>query len=230
MPKYVYSKIKWDLSIYDLSETWVKENIDSNLNRLYRKWLQFPFSANITHLHMPQNKLGLDITSAKNLYNEYKLSVRRILKTSPNLEGRKLTKSQALNMLIQTQSQIKLLPWSPKNTRLKRTVVKSLTITITKNMGRFHTIEGTKQHRSVNHNTQQQQRNIQVAETCQKSSNNLHNFCRKYLVASLANRTNLKRWKISENNNCELCNCPETQLHIFNNCKLALNRYEWRHN
>ena len=44
--KYVYSKIK--LSIYDLSETWVKE--DSCLNRLYRKWLQLPISANITHL------------------------------------------------------------------------------------------------------------------------------------------------------------------------------------
>ena len=36
--KYVYSKIKWDLSIYDFSETWVKENIDSNLNRLCGKW------------------------------------------------------------------------------------------------------------------------------------------------------------------------------------------------
>ena len=30
--KYVYSKIKWGLSIYDLSETWMKENIDSHLN------------------------------------------------------------------------------------------------------------------------------------------------------------------------------------------------------
>ena len=35
--KYVYPKIKCDLSIYDLSETWVKENIDSHLNRLYKK-------------------------------------------------------------------------------------------------------------------------------------------------------------------------------------------------
>ena len=59
---------------------------------------------------------------------------------------------------------------------------------------------------------------------------NLHNFCWKYLVSSLANRTNLKRWKILGKNNCELCNCSETQLHIFNNCKLALGRYEWRHN
>ena len=30
--KHVYSQIKWDLSIYDLSETWVKENVDSHLN------------------------------------------------------------------------------------------------------------------------------------------------------------------------------------------------------
>ena len=52
---------------------------------------------------------------------------------------------------------------------------------------------------------------------------------RKYLVSSLANHTNLKTWKILENN-CELCDCPETQLHIFSNCKLTLDRYEWWHN
>ena len=87
--KYVYSKIKWDLSIYDLSESWVKENIDSYLNQLYRKWLQLPISTDITHLQMPQNKLGLNITSVKKLYNECKLSVCRILKTSPDLEAKK---------------------------------------------------------------------------------------------------------------------------------------------
>ena len=92
------------LSIYDISETWVKENIDSYLNQLFRKWLQLPISANITHLQMPQSKLGLNITSAKKIYNECKLSVRRILKTSPNLEATKLYEiSQALNTLIQTQ-------------------------------------------------------------------------------------------------------------------------------
>ena len=40
-------------------------------------------------------------------------------------------------------------------------------------MGRFHAIKGTKKHHSVNHNTEQQQINIQVAETRQKSSNQL---------------------------------------------------------
>ena len=35
---------------------------------------------------------------------------------------------------------------------------------------------------------------------------------------------------MSENNNCEFCKCPDTQLHIFNICKVALDRYEWWHN
>ena len=90
--------------IYDLSETWVKENVDSHLNWLYRKWLQLPISANITHLQMPQSKLFLNIISAKKLHSKCKLSVRRILNTSPNLEVGNFTKSRALNMLIQTQS------------------------------------------------------------------------------------------------------------------------------
>ena len=131
--KYVYSKIKWDLSIYDLSESWVKENIDSYLNQLYRKWLQLPISTDITHLQMPQNKLGLNITSVKKLYNECKLSVCRILKTSPNLEAKKryeITSTKHINSDINTD---KLLPWTPKYTRLKRTVLKSLARAITRN-------------------------------------------------------------------------------------------------
>ena len=85
------------------------------------------------------------------------------------------------------------------------------------NEGRFNAIIETKQYHSVNHSMQQEQRNLQSAETCQKSANNLHNSCRKYIVSSLVNRTNLIRWKMSENNN-------------NNNCKLALDRCKWRPN
>ena len=43
-------------------------------------------------------------------------------------------------------------------------------------------------------------------------------------------QSRVKRWKISGNNDCELCKCPETPPLIFNDCKLELDRYEWRHN
>ena len=101
--KYVYSKIKWDLSIYDLSESWVKENIDSYLNQLYRKWLQLPISANITHLQMPQNKLGLTIKSTKKLYNKCNYQFVESLKRHQISKPENFTKSQGLNTLIQTQ-------------------------------------------------------------------------------------------------------------------------------
>ena len=93
-------------------------------------------------------------------------------------------------------------------------------------MGKFHAIKGIKQHHSVNHNTWQWQRNILVQRLVKNLSIKiLYNFRGKYLIWNLANRTNLKRWKILENNNCELFNYLEAQLRIFSNCKLALDRY-----
>ena len=59
---------------------------------------------------------------------------------------------------------------------------------------------------------------------------NIHNFCRRYLVMSLANNSNLKRWKISSSGACLLCGKLQSRLYVFNNCTGALDRYTWRHN
>ena len=102
----------------------MKENIDSHLNQLFKKWLQLPISANITHLQMPQNKLGLNITSAKKLYNECKLSVRRILKTSPNLKARKLYEITS-NKHVNSDSIInKIVTVDPEKYKVKKNCCK----------------------------------------------------------------------------------------------------------
>ena len=59
---------------------------------------------------------------------------------------------------------------------------------------------------------------------------NIHNFCRRYLVMSLANNSSLKRWKISSSGVCLLCGKLQSQLHVFNNCIVASDRYTYRHN
>ena len=46
----------------------------------------------------------------------------------------------------------------------------------------------------------------------------------------MSNGTNLQEWKQKDSPNCLLCNKKETQLHLFNDCEVALKRYEWRHN
>ena len=89
--RFIFSKLRWPFSIYHLTETCVKQNIDdANLKKCYRKWLNMPISGNISHLCLPAKYLGLNISAAEQVYNNCKLSVRRILKTSINPDARKL--------------------------------------------------------------------------------------------------------------------------------------------
>ena len=85
--QYVFSKLKWRFLTYNISEIWVAENINNEVNR-YRKWLQVPISANITHLSLPKKMLSFNIKTAQQIQAQCKLSVRRILKTSRNEEIR----------------------------------------------------------------------------------------------------------------------------------------------
>ena len=73
---YVFSKYRWIFTIYDLTETWIVQNIDSLLGKYVRKWFQLPVSSNIEHLALPLQKLGLNYKSAKQVYSKSKLSVR----------------------------------------------------------------------------------------------------------------------------------------------------------
>jgi hypothetical protein len=60
---------------------------------------------------------------------------------------------------------------------------------------------------------------------------NITCFARRALVLNLSNNSNLKRWKIRDSPNCDLCNKIQTQLHVFSYCPVALqkHRYTWRH-
>ena len=88
--RYVYSKLRWKFSIYDLTETWVVRNIDNQISKFVRLWLRLHAGANLTHISLQSKKLGLRFTFAKKIYQQCKLSVRRILKMSKNTEIRKL--------------------------------------------------------------------------------------------------------------------------------------------
>ena len=49
-----------------------------------------PISGNISHLHLPTRSLALNISTAKQVYSNCKLTVLRILKTSVNPDACKL--------------------------------------------------------------------------------------------------------------------------------------------
>ena len=61
---------------------------------------------------------------------------------------------------------------------------------------------------------------------------NIFNFTVRYLNNTLANRTNLHKWKLPLSPDCSFCLHPESLLHIVAGCKSYLEdgRYTWRHN
>ena len=50
--KYVYSKLRWRLSIYKLSETWVVQHLDDKIINYVKRWLHFHQGENLTHLKL----------------------------------------------------------------------------------------------------------------------------------------------------------------------------------
>lgn len=79
--KYVYSKLRWRLSIYDLSETWVKQNLDNMVNKYVRKWFGIPVCGNISHVSLPPSNFGLNFKNVLQILKHCNLSTRRLLKS-----------------------------------------------------------------------------------------------------------------------------------------------------
>ena len=51
--RYVYSKLRWRLTVNEIDSTWIKTNLDSLVLRFVRKWLQLHPGANTDHLRLP---------------------------------------------------------------------------------------------------------------------------------------------------------------------------------
>ena len=70
--------------VYPLTISWVHSNMDSLISKYIRKWFQIPINGNISHLKFPKSQLGIGFCSISNIYNQCKITVRRILRTSVN--------------------------------------------------------------------------------------------------------------------------------------------------
>ena len=90
--RYVCSKLRWNLSIYEVSETWTIQNLDSILKIYVKRWLHLHQGANFRHLHLPIKKLGMKFLLPSDIYRFCQLSKWNILKKSLNDEIKELYK------------------------------------------------------------------------------------------------------------------------------------------
>ena len=53
---FVLSKISWNLSVADLSKTWVVENLDNLVSKYIRQWLDLPISTTLSGIFLSKNQ------------------------------------------------------------------------------------------------------------------------------------------------------------------------------
>ena len=99
--RFVLSKLSWHLTISDISQTWVKENIDSVVNSYVRRWLEIPISGTLSTVFMSRSRFDLHIIPPSVQFLQCQTTLRNALKISPNVEINELWKSTSTNKNIQ---------------------------------------------------------------------------------------------------------------------------------
>lgn len=223
LTRYVYSKLRWRLTAYDISCTWVKQNLNSIVIEYLKRWLHLHQGANTRHLFLPTNKLGIRLSFPSDLLKSCQLVKRSILKSSKNQEMKDLYKLTIAKHLEEER----LLNDREKNVA-NRLLRKETTDKIIRDM------QGLKEQSVI----LKELRTLctgtvinQWYNISQELTANIYRFTRQALIFSLPVKSNLKRWGKVNTDVCPLCHNKQTQLHVLNHCTKALNdgRYTWRH-
>ena len=59
--RYILPKLSWELTISDITVTWVKQVLDPILHSYLRQWLEIPISGTLDILSLPKEKLGIGL-------------------------------------------------------------------------------------------------------------------------------------------------------------------------
>ena len=217
--RYLLSKISWDLTITDISQTWVCESLDCIATKYFRKWLELPISATLSNVFLPKNKFGLNVILPSTKFVQCQTVSRSALRLSMNENIRELWSVTSSNRNIQydiyTNTKDVLKAFREKNEQILQNnlisqgsffsnIVKNSTLTFNSLWSSVHS----------------------------KLPKNIFNFTVRYINNSLPTRKNLVKWGLSSFADCSFCSCPESLLHVISGCKTYLDegRFTWRHN
>jgi zinc-binding in reverse transcriptase len=224
--QYVPSQISFELKTYDISLTWIEQNLDSFICASVRQWLDLPISTCVAEvMSLTPNKGGLGIKSIKATAESLRLGQRHRLKNSSHSEMSDLwaetsTKSVVLDSIVNAHpsnydAAIKALNkereddgWCHmQSLSLQGTLISAVSVALSKS--------------AIN----------KWSAQINKLSASLFKFVRKALQQQLPTAGNLKRWGKTMDPLCPLCAKIQTNKHVLSNCSsvVALDRYKSRH-
>ena len=249
----LYPRLSWPLMIYEVALTRV-ESIERKCSSYLRKWLGLPRVTNTTALYRKNGALQLPLASIVEIYKAGKVRTVMMLRESRDGEvksnppdvrtARKWKAEDETNNIITHLEHRDIVgagqcdrrgigynpfkPFSQMVPRERREAVTSQVQEMEKERREVHLIQCAHQGQVTSWEEGVVERKIGWNEIWQWNTSRL-SFLIRSTYDVLPSLVNLKRWGIEEEDMCK-CGVKATMKHILSNCKLALNRYTWRHN
>ena len=88
---FIFPKLNFELKTYDLSYTWIANELDSIVKYNIRRWFELPISACVGEMfRLPLNKGGLALPSLVKVTTTLRVSARHGLQTCERQDIRKI--------------------------------------------------------------------------------------------------------------------------------------------
>lgn len=216
--RYILAKLSWDLTVSDISLTWVKTILDAKVHSFVRNWFEIPISGTLDIASLSIKKLGICLISVSSRFIQCQTTLRNCLKNSKNNDIRKIHKATTIGPKIKyvglnsTRDVMKEIR-SEKEQRVKQVLTTQSLV-----------VKAIWEH-SWKHS------NIIWHSVLDRLPKNIYSFCLRYMNNTLANGSNILKWGKVESAKCKFCNNIQTLGHVIGSCKSFLDegRYNFRH-
>jgi len=216
--RYVLSKISWHFTVTNISQTWVKQNLDNVLSSFIRSWLGIPISGTLDFITLSKTNFGLNLIMTSTKFIQCQVTFRKNMKNSTNTDIRKIYNETQKSQNIQYDS------YCSTREALKSVREKTAADTIANLTTQKLVISSIWEFADESFNKF-------WYKSLDKLPRGIYSFVIRYLNNTLPNATNTFKWKTSTSPNCPNCNHLQSLGHVVSGCLVSLNqkRYNWRH-
>ena len=178
--QYLMSKLSLHLTIADIDQTWIINNLDTLAHNYLRRWLEIPASGTLSIVMLTKSQSGLNIADIGTKFKQCQVVMRQCLKNSCNHD---------INHLVQVSSD-KSKQYDTFNST--KNVVKSIRNNISNKIKGNLTTQGL----VIRHVWDSILASTKTAWTSVQKSlpKNIYNFTIRYFNDTLPNMSNMCMW------------------------------------
>ena len=179
--RYILSKLSWHLTVVTVPKTWVIQHLDNVVTGFVRQWLDLPISATLRGIILPKNQFGLNLQLPSVKFTQCQNVLQNYLRSSQHAIT-SLWKSTSQSMNAQYDSY-----------KTTKHVLKMVRHEHTEKLQSQLPSQGFIITFLINHSLTQLNSLWSSAQS--SLPKNISTFTVRYLNNTLANRTNLHKWK-----------------------------------